>query len=73
MILKTVNVIQQGESINSIYSFTDDEEGNREAEQLFTEFAADYLTPEETAVALDDGWFTKDAYTCTIIHSLSDP
>ena len=71
MQLKTVNVIEQGESINAIRSFTDDAEGNAEAEAIFRSIAKENasVTDEEIDAALDDGWFQDGTYTCTIIHS----
>jgi hypothetical protein len=78
MKLKTVNVVLQGKHVDEMFSFTDDAEGNAEAERIFKDLAiVNNLTEDAIEVALEDGYFdsksyvknTNNSFTCKIIHS----
>lgn len=70
MQLKTVNVVESfSETVQGITSFSDDEEGNKEAEELFAELAKEQgFDDEEILVGLEDG-LSRYNYSLYIIHS----
>ena len=75
MKLQTVNVIETNTSdvIMGITSFSDDEQGNREAEAHFLavigENGADVKDADNVTYLLDEGYFEANGYQATIIHS----
>ena len=74
MQLNTVNVIEFGNhsptDILSLASFSDDEIGNREAEDLFYKKMLENAGAEsDVTAALDDGYFCDGTYTLLITHS----
>jgi hypothetical protein len=71
MKLHTVNVIEIiNDDFKQIVSFTDDEEGNHEAETLFEQMATkNGAESEDMESHLDDGCFLKDTYQLLLTHS----
>jgi len=68
MKLDTVNIIElHGELVTGIQSFSDDPEGNEEAEKLFSErvLNAGFLPDNH----LENGYFKLDIYEINITHS----
>jgi hypothetical protein len=73
MKLNTVNVIELFSGIfESIHSFTDDAEGNKEAENLFAtilegnEFS---ISAEELSDIIDEGHFECGKFELLLVHS----
>jgi len=74
MKLSTVNVIEMADDsiIIGITSFSDNEEGNKEAEALFSSVVkenGDDVTAEEMETFLEDGYFEAGSYQAFISHS----
>ena len=73
MKLQTVNVIEYfSDTIQAVHSFSDDKEGNAEAEKLFGEIAKENeFSDEDVEVGLDNGYLDRncDNYTLYITHS----
>ncbi len=75
MKLNTVNVIEMvHDDIINIQSFTDDEEGNRQAEKLFEllvkKHESNDVTESNMDVYLEEGVFDDDCgYQIVIVHS----
>ena len=72
MKLDTVNVIEYcDDSVLSIRSFQDDEEGNKEAEELFTKILKEQnrSIEDDIEVALEDGFSEQGNYQIFISHS----
>lgn len=69
--LNTVNVVEvAGGVVNSIRSFTNDEEGVEEAESIFKKIALENGAKEnDLECHLDDGIFTIDDYDLIMVHS----
>ena len=69
--LNTVNVVEvAGGVVNSIRSFSDDEEGNKEAEALFKSVALENGANEEDVNSyIENGHFEKDDYDLLLNHS----
>jgi len=72
--LQTVNVIEIIEhGIANITSFTDDKEGNEEAEQLFIKIIKENVLPDELPESeefyLEEGYFEQGDYEVLITHS----
>jgi len=73
MKIATVNVVEiADDSIIGIRSFSDNEEGNKEAETLFVEYVkenGDNISDEEMEVFIEDGYFEQGSYLVVISHS----
>jgi hypothetical protein len=73
MKLNTVNVVVMFDGIlHTIESFTDDEAGNKEAEELLISKIRDQkveLDNEDIQVILEDGYFDMPHYDFYLIHS----
>jgi hypothetical protein len=71
--LQTVNVVESVDStLSAIHSFSEDEEGNKEAEALFTKIAKENgFDDEDVEFGLEEGELTLDDtnYALFIIHS----
>lgn len=69
--LNTVNVVEvAGGVINSIRSFSDDEEGNKEAEVLFKLVALENGAKEEDVDSyIENAHFEIDDYDLLLTHS----
>jgi hypothetical protein len=78
MKLATVNVIEYMDgTVSMITAFSDDEEGNKEAEVLFTRLVEHYHTdhqpmPDELATCLEDGYFFDDKKNLQIFITHSE-
>ncbi len=72
MKIPTVNVIEiTGDDFQSIVSFSEDDEGNREAEELFKKKAKENGASQYDMDAhLDDGCYLNGTYQLLITHSL---
>jgi hypothetical protein len=71
MKLQTVNVLEvEGNTPTNIHSFTDDPEGNEQAEKRFIKLVKKHGgTDEDMASCLEDGIYEKGNYQFSIIHS----
>lgn len=71
--MKTVNVLETANMINQcLSSFPDTILGNIQAEILFKQLAKENgMTQEETTVCIEDGYYEKDDYNVSIIHSIN--
>lgn len=73
MKLNTVNVIEfHSETIQAIHSFSDDKEGNAEAEKLFGEIAKENgFDDKDVEFGLEEGQLDRDGddYILFIVHS----
>lgn len=70
--LNTVNVVEvAGGVVNSIRSFSTDEEGKQEAKSLFKKTALENGAEESDleSYILDDGHFESDDYDLIMVHS----
>ena len=67
----TVNVIEiNGEPTNiTIRSFLDTEQGNKDAEALFTKCFNENHGDGDVEVAIEDGSFQASTYTLLLVHS----
>jgi division protein CdvB (Snf7/Vps24/ESCRT-III family) len=76
MKLQTVNVIEFfNETIQNVTSFSDDAEGNKEAETLFSKIATENgFSGDDIEAGLDDGYLDRpsDDYNLFITHSNPD-
>lgn len=70
----TVNVTEYAnDTILGIHSFSDDDEGNKEAEECFKRIIKESgheVTNEEMEVFLEDGYFEQGNYQVFITHSV---
>lgn len=73
MKLHTVNVIEiTGDNFQQIVSFTDDDEGNREAEELFSKKAKENGAEDDNMEShLDDGCYLNGTYQLLLTHSFN--
>jgi hypothetical protein len=73
MKLNTINVVEVTEDcLASVVSFTDDEQGGKEAEELFVSAMKtqdDNLSQDEIDVWLDGGFYEQGNYNLYIAHS----
>lgn len=75
MKIQTVNVIEIiDDAVKQITSFSDDKEGNKEAEELFLNLVKEnakpsILTPEDLEFYLEEGYFNTSDYTLFLVHS----
>ena len=77
MKVQTVNVICYADNtILSVDGYTDDESGNKEAEELFKETIKDHasfnqyeVADDEIECALDDGRFDKKGWEIYLTHT----
>lgn len=73
MKLNTVNVVEYVDgTISSVRSFSDDEDGNKEAEELFAKIALENdFDADDVDFGLDEGVLEKDdtGYQLSIVHS----
>ena len=72
MKLNTVNVIEyRNDEIETLHSFSDDEEGNKEAEDLFSDIMRerDGMTEEDIKVALTDGFYEEGTFQLFLISN----
>lgn len=73
--LQTINVVEYASddlSILGVSSFSDDEEGNREAEQLFKELVLEDnkdVTEREIDLFIEDGCYETETYQLFLTHS----
>jgi hypothetical protein len=75
MKVDTVNIIEyKDDSVSKITSFSEDEEGNKEAEALFKTVAKDTMgaTEADAEACLDDGWYEQGTAQVFISHSNCD-
>jgi hypothetical protein len=71
MQLQTVMVIEYtGGEIQSVRSFSEDKEGNKEAEALFVKVAKDNgMDDTDIDACLEDGLFEEGDYQIFLVHS----
>lgn len=71
MQLQTVMVIEYtGGEILSVRSFSEDKEGNKEAEALFAKIAKDNgMDDTDLDACLEDGLFEEGDYQIFLVHS----
>lgn len=71
MNVNTVNVVEYiGDSLSSIRSFTDDEQGNKEANEMFGRIAKENGGDEsEMEFYLEEGYYETGDYQLFITHS----
>lgn len=71
MKLNTVNVIETiNEDVRSIRSFTDDAEGNKQAEELFANcFSENGGESVALNFHLEEGYYSSGSYGLFIVHS----
>ena len=72
MKLNTVNVIEyRNDEIETLHSFSDDEEGNKEAEDLFSDIMRerDGMTDEDIKVAMADGFYEEGTFQLFLISN----
>jgi hypothetical protein len=71
MQLQTVMVIEYtGSEIHSVRSFSEDKEGNKEAEALFVKLAKDNgMDDPDIDVCLEEGLFEEGDYQIFLVHS----
>ena len=76
MKVNTVNVIQRTEdSSYLVMSFSDDEQGNKEAEELFTSIVKSKNSDAESLVdyrideILENGYYEIGEYELSLVHS----
>ena len=74
MKLQTVNVIEVIDmAVSQVFSFTDSEDGNREAEAMFAKLGKENgMEAEDLEGSLDDGYWNDEganAYNVFITHS----
>jgi hypothetical protein len=71
MKVDTVNVIEYADdSILGVTSFTDNEEGNKEAEAIFRQVAKENGMEDVDAESfVEDGYFEQGTYQVFITHS----
>jgi hypothetical protein len=71
MQLQTVMVIEYtGSEIHSVRSFSEDKEGNKEAEALFVKLAKDNgMDATDIDACLEEGLFEEGDYQIFLVHS----
>lgn len=72
MKIKTVNVVEVlDDTISSLRSFTDDVEGNKEAEEVFTAILKEHGVNEDDLDSyIEDGYYSDDnGYEVNLTHS----
>lgn len=71
MKVDTVNVIEWDHgTLQQIVSFTDNENGNKQAEELFASFVKEHGCPEdEVEDCTENGIFEIDGYKTLLAHS----
>ena len=71
MKLATVNVIEYSNgTVDVVTAFTDDAEGNKEAEAMFTRVAIENgMDDEDEDICLDEGLYEEGDYQVFITHS----
>lgn len=73
MLIRTVNVLEwKNSTIQSITSFSDDDAGNKEAEELFAKLAKNSSFDEgDVEIGLDNGYLDSENsdYQIYIVHS----
>lgn len=69
----TVNVIEVVDnSVVALHAFSDNEEGNKEAEAIFVTIVkenGDDVSEAEMEVFLEDGYFEQGSYQTFLVHS----
>lgn len=73
MKLNTVNVIEyRDDAVFAAHSFTDDEIGNKEAEELFSKCAKDNgAADEDLEACIEDGWYESGTYQVFLTHAFN--
>ena len=72
MKINTVNVIEYyNGTIKDVHAFTDDPEGNKQADKLFVAIAIDQerFSDEDIEGGLDDGWLSHGDWELYIVNS----
>ena len=71
MQMQTVNVIEySGGAITSLRSFSEDKDGNKEAEALFEKVAKDNgMDDSDLDACIADGLFEEGDYQVFLVHS----
>lgn len=71
MKVDTVNVIEwECDTIQFVHSFTDNEDGNKKAEELFSTLALGHRCPEDDVDSyIEDGHYEKAGYQIFLTHS----
>jgi len=71
MKLHTVNITEyMNGAISSIHSFSDDEEGNKEAEKYFKAILKEYdIRKRDIDIALEDGIYEENDWQVFLTHS----
>jgi len=71
MKISTVNVIEYDvDTVHSVTSFADNDEGNKEAEVLFSEIAKKQGAEDsEMDLFLEDGYYEQGTYQLFLAHS----
>jgi hypothetical protein len=71
MKVDTVNIIEYSDcSVLGVHSFSDDADGNKEAEQCFTTILKEQdVSDEDIEVALEEGYHEQGDYQLFITHS----
>jgi len=69
--INTVNVIEMvDDDLLGITSFTDDEDGNKEAEARFHQCAIEHgCSDEDVESFIEDGYFEQGTYQLFLTHS----
>ena len=69
--MNTVNVVEYfSDTIQALHAFPDTDEGNKEAEALFTKIAVeDGFAAHDIEVGMEDGTLCRADYELYIIHS----
>lgn len=74
MKLNSINVIEYvDDSVIAVYSFSDDEEGNKEAENVFSRCAKENGAEDKDLedYALEDGMYEAGTYQVFLAHSIN--
>lgn len=72
MKVSTVNVIEyRDDAVEAVHSFQDNEEGSKEAEDMFTSIMRerDGMTDEDVEMALEDGFYEEGDFQLFLTHS----
>ena len=71
--ISSVNIVTYvNDSVQGVTSFKDNEEGNKEAERLFTNLIKENYsetTEEDIEASIDNGYFEEDNWQVFIVHS----
>jgi hypothetical protein len=72
--MNTVNVIEYySGTVQAVYSFSDDKDGNSDAEKLFVRIAMENsMDARDTGAALEEGLYEDGDYQVFITHSMNE-